>query len=207
MQRRRLKIFIGLGGMGVLLAACGTPQESRKQDKAFEDFKAALAQRQIERRRETLEQCLQRGVVLPEDYVQKGGGMLEEYVTDRPPCGVTAVERTRRAETDFRLMWERMVGGPVPLGYEWLLAVKRRIAELLDGGVITTDQSWTILIEAQFILADRDRRDEISPISGQVEQQGGEGSKVLVDLNSALNSSLEEQGITCRWVGDRRPCF
>jgi len=202
-----LKIFIWLGGLGVLLAACGTTQEAREEDRALEDFKAALAQRQIERRRETLGQCLQRGVILPEDYLQKGGRMLEEYVTDRPPCGITAVERTRRAEADFRALWASMMGRPVPVGYEWLLAVKRRIAELIDGGVITTDQGRTILFEAQLILADRDRRDEMPPMSEQVEQQGGEAAKILADLNSALNSSLDEQGIDCRRAGDRRPCF
>lgn len=206
-MRQRLKIFIWLGGLGVLVAACGTAQEVRREDKVFEDFQAALAQRQIERRHETFGQCRQRGVVLPEDYLRKGGRMLEEYVADRPPCGMTAAERTRRAEVDFRLLWRRMMGRPVPLGYEWLLAVKRRIAELIDGGAITTDQARTILIEAQFILADRDQRDEIPPMSGQVEQQGGEPSKVLADLNNALNRFIAEEGIACRHAGDRTPCF
>ncbi len=202
--RHRLKIFIRLGVMGILFAACGTTQEARKEDRALEDFQAALAQRQVERRRETLEQCRQRGVILPEDYLQKGGRMLEGYVADRPPCGITAVERTRRAEADFRSIWGRLMRRPVPVGYEWLLMVKRRIAELIDGGVITTDQARAILLEAQFILADRDRRDEISPMSGQVEQGG---AKVLGELNSALNSSIAEQGITCSRTGERRPCF
>lgn len=194
-MRWRRKIVMGLGGFGVLLTACGVPQEARKEDRAFEDFQAALAQRQIERRREIMGRCHQRGVVLPEDYLQKGGGMLEEYVPDRPPCGMTARERTGRAEADFRVVWGRMMGRSVPIGYEWLLMVKRRIAELVDEGVITAGQARRVLREAQFILADRDRRGEGSLVAGQTEERGGDAAKILADLNGALNEAVAGEGI------------
>lgn len=209
-MRRQRKLFICLGVIGILVVACGTTrevhQEGQQEDQVRRGFKVALAERQVARRRETAERCHRRGVTLPARYKQKGGGMLEEYVTTRPPCGVPARERVRRAEADFRTTWQAVVGKPVPLGYEWLLAVKGRIATWIDVGGLTPAEARTALREAQWVVVGW-----IEPLDGSAAAKPGSPSgaapQLFAGLDTALNQALVTEGIACRKGGKQRPCF
>lgn len=203
---RRGRNLIWLGLIGILLTACGMSREARHEDKVEADFKAALSERQVERRRQTAESCRRQGETLPASYEQKGGGMLEEFVSSRPPCGITAQERISRAEADFRASWQSVIGTPVPLGYEWLLEVKRRIAVWLDTGGLTPTDSRTVLREAQWILAQTEEPQAVSATVGS-DAPAGAKEQYFVALNTALNRALAEQGVTCRHQGEGRPCI
>jgi len=202
---RHLKRAIWLGIIAVVLAACGTTQEARQEDKLSEDFKLRLAERQVARRRQHAEVCRRQGVVLPAKYQEKGGGMLEEYVTSRPPCGISALERIASAEADWRATWNAVVGSPVPVGYEWLLAGKRRIATWVDSGGLTPEQAVIALREAQWVFAESEQSGAL-PGSAGPGQSPGE-AQVLGNLNTVLNRALAEQGIACRHKGGSQPCF
>jgi len=209
-MRRQRKLFICLGVIGTLVVACGTTHEVRQEghpeDQVRKDFKVTLAQRQVIRRRETAEQCQRRGVTLPARYKQKGGGMLEEYVTARPPCGVPARERVRRAEADFRTTWQAVVGTPVPVAYEWLLGVKGRIGTWIDVGGLTPAEARTAMREAQWVLAGWKE-----PLDGSATAKPGSPSgaapQLFAGLDTALNQALVAEGIACRKGGKQRPCF
>ncbi len=205
-MRRQPKMFMWLGGIVILLVACGTTREARQEDKVLEDFKVALTDRQVARRRDTADRCHRQGVVLPVKYRQKGGGMLEEYVDTRPPCGITAQERVERAEADFRAAWKAVDGGPVPFEYEWLLRVKHRIATWLDTDGLSPVEARRTLREAQWVLAGWEKPPAPSPVSAPGSSIGGE-SQLFAGLDTALNRALVTEGITCRQHGERRPCF
>jgi hypothetical protein len=199
---RHLKRAIWIGIIAVLLAACGTTQEVRQEDRVWEHFKVSLAERQVARRRQTAEVCQRRGVTLPAQYQQKGGGILEEYVKARPPCGIPARERIEGSEGDFRATWQAVMGTPVPLGFEWLLAAKRRIGFWLDAGGLTPEEANTALREAQWVVGGSE---------AQVLPAGTESSaaaqQAFAKLNTALNQALTEQGIVCRHKGESQACF
>lgn len=190
----QFRIAVCLSGFGLLLAACATTGQPDPEETMRAEFRRSLAERQVTRRRQTAELCLRRGVVLPDTYRQKGGGMLEEHVSDRPPCGIPAEERVERAEVDFRETWQVVIGKPIPLGYEWLLAVKRRLATWVDAGVLSPAEARTTLGEAQWILVDQG---EASPQSR---------AEFFAESNSALHRALTEQGITCQRGGKTLPC-
>ncbi len=200
-MRRDLKMCISLGAISILLAACGTTRGAQREDKVREDFKLALAERQVARRKQTAKWCLRRGVVLPEQYRQKGGGMLEDYVPDRPPCGIPAHERAERAEADFRTTWQAVVGRPVPFEYEWLLSVKGRIATWLDAGGLTPNEARRVWREARWFLAGREAAPV--PTASTEAARSPEAAEFFVELNRVL----EAQGIFCRRAGQRSPCF
>jgi len=203
---RHLKTAIWLGVLSVLLAACGTAREARQEDKLLEDFKLSLAERQVARRRETAEVCHRRGVTLPAQYQQKGGGILEEYVRSRPPCGIPARQRIDGAEADFRATWQAVMGKPVPVPYEWLLAAKRRIAVWLDAGGLTPAEATTALREAQWVVSESESR--ALPAAAESGQPSGTAEQTFARLNTALNQALAEQhGIACRHKGGSQPCF
>lgn len=204
-MRRHLRIFIWLGGIGIFLGACGTTREAREEDKVRDDFKMALAERQLDRRRQTADRCLRGGVTLPEQYRQKGGGMLEDYVPDRPPCGIPAQERIAHAEADFRAAWQVMVGEKVPLDYEWLLSVKRRIGAWIDAEGIAPAEARRIWREARWLLVGR----EGAPVLASIQPGPSPDAEAQFfgKLNHALNGVLDAQGITCRRGDERRPCF
>jgi hypothetical protein len=202
---RKLKICFWLGMIGVL-AACGTTQEARQEDKAVDNFNVALAERQVARRRQHADACRRQGVVLPAKYQEKGGGMLEEYVPSRPPCGISALERTVTAEADWRATWKAVVGNPVPVGYEWLLAGKRRIAAWVDSEGLTPEEGRIALREAQWILAEWEQSGAL-PTSAGPGEPSGETEKALANINAALNQALAEQGIICRQHGQAHQCF
>jgi hypothetical protein len=183
---RHLKTAIWLGIMAVVLGACGTTQEARQEDKRLEDFKLSLAERQVARRRQTAEVCHRRGVALPAQYQQKGGGILEDYVPSRPPCGISARQRIDSAEADFRETWQAVMGEPVPVPYEWLLAAKRRI-------------------EAQWVVSESEAR--ALPAAAESGQSSGTTEQTFTRLNTALNQALAEHGIACRDKGGSQPCF
>src|SRR3990172_11321111 len=96
---RCMQAFVA--ALALLVTACATTQEARHEDKTWENFTLALAERQVARRRQTAELCRSQGVALPARHVEKGGGMLEEYVPSRPPCGLSARERVVQAQTNF----------------------------------------------------------------------------------------------------------
>jgi hypothetical protein len=199
---RHLKTAIWLGIMAVVLAACGTTQELRQEDKRLEDFKLSLAERQVARRRQTAEMCHRRGVALPAEYQQKGGGILEDYVASRPPCGISARQRIDGAEADFRATWQAVMGEPVPVPYEWLLAAKRRIAVWMDAGGLTPAEATTALREAQWVVSESEAR----PLPAAAES-GQSTEQTFARLNFALNQALAAQGIACRHKGGIQPCF
>ncbi|MFQ5801623.1 MAG: hypothetical protein ACE5JQ_01840 [Candidatus Methylomirabilales bacterium] len=201
----RCWVVLAIGGLGLLLAACGASRVAWPGDAVWDEFRRTMAQRQVARRRDTYRRCLSHGVVLPEKYLQQGGGMLEDYVSERPPCGLPAPERMGRAEADFRATWHVVMGGPVPLGYEWLLTVKRRLAAFLDAEDLTPAQARTSLREAQWLVAEWDRRQDLPARAEQ--QPGGAAVRVWADLNRALNRALAAQGITCRRGEAQEPCF
>lgn len=203
---RRLSMEMWLGVIAILFAACGTTQEAREEDRVLEDFKVTLAERQMARRRHTAEVCLHRGVALPAQYQQKGGGMLEEYVASRPPCGIPAQERIDGAEADWRATWNAVVGTPVPVGYEWLLAAKRRIAAWLDAGGLAPAEAGVALREAQWVVTEWEERRAL-PAAAESGQASGGAEQTFAKLNTALNHALAEQGITCLHQGERKPCF
>jgi hypothetical protein len=205
-MQRHLKLLIWLGIIPILLSACGTTREVRQEDKVRENLKTALAERQVARRRDTVERCRRQGVVLPAKYQQKGGGMLEDYVDGRPPCGILAEERINHAEEDFRATWQEVAGVPVPLGYEWLLSIKRRIAAWLDAGGLTPTEARTVLREAQWVLAGQDGHE---PLSRPAESGplSGEPARLFAGLDAVLDQALVAEGITCRRDGKRYPCF
>ena len=130
----QFRIAVCSGVMLLFLSACASSGNPGPEEAARAEFRRSLAERQVARRRETADFCLRRGVNLPEDYVRKGAGMLEEYVPRRFPCGISAEDRIARAEADFRVTWEAVMGTPVALNDEWLLAVKRRLATWVDAG-------------------------------------------------------------------------
>lgn len=206
-MHRQLKSLIWLVVIGTLVVACGTTREARngKEDEVRKQFKVALAERQVARRRETAEQCRRDGVDLPDKYEQKGGGMLEEYTDARPPCGVPAQERIRRAESDFRATWKAVVGQPVPAEYEWLLAVKGRIAIWLDAGGLTPDEARTALREAQWVLVGWDEPG--NPTTTSERGSSGAGPEYSASLDTALNQALAAEGIACRKGGKTGACF
>ena len=185
------------GVMLLFLAACASSGNPGPEEMARAEFRRSLAERQVARRRETADVCLRRGVHLPEDYVRKGGGMLEEYVPRRFPCGVSAEDRMARAEADFRVTWEAVMGTPVALNDEWLLAVKRRLATWVDAGVLTPEQARATLREAQWILVDRG-----TPANPSARSM----AEMFAELDSSLNRALAEQGITCRKGAETLPC-
>jgi len=202
---RHLKTAIWLGIIAVVLAACGTTQEARQEDKLWEDFKLSLAERQVARRRQTAEVCQRRGVALPAQYQQKGGGILEEYVPSRPPCGILARQRIDGAEADFRATWQAVMAQPVPVPYEWLLAAKRRIAVWLDEGGLTPAEATTALREAQWVVSESEPR--VLPAAAESGQSSGTAEQTFARLNTALNEALAEHGIVCRHKGGSQPCF
>ncbi|MGH7479989.1 MAG: hypothetical protein ACREJ8_10455 [Candidatus Methylomirabilales bacterium] len=202
---RHPKTAIWLGIIAVVLAACGTTQEARQEDKLWEDFKLSLAERQVARRRQTAEVCQRRGVTLPGQYQQKGGGILEEYVPSRPPCGIPARERIDGAEGDFRATWQAVMGTPVPVPYEWLLAAKRRIAVWLDAGGLTPAEATTVLREAQWVVSESESR--ALPAAAESGQPSSTSEQTFARLNTALNQALAEHGIACRHKGGSQPCF
>jgi hypothetical protein len=204
-MRRHLKTAIWLGIMAVVLGACGTTQEARQEDKRLEDFKLSLAERQVARRRQTAEVCHRRGVALPAQYQQKGGGILEDYVPSRPPCGISARQRIDSAEADFRETWQAVMGEPVPVPYEWLLAAKRRIAVWLDAGGLTPAEATTVLREAQWVVSESEAR--ALPAAAESGQSSGTTEQTFTRLNTALNQALAEHGIACRDKGGSQPCF
>ncbi|MFQ5803712.1 MAG: hypothetical protein ACE5JQ_12520 [Candidatus Methylomirabilales bacterium] len=190
----QLRIAVCSGAIFLLLAACASTGNPGPEEVTRAEFRRSLAERQVVRRRETAELCLRRGVVLPDSYRQKGGGMLEEYVHHPRPCGIPAQERVERAEADFRETWQVVLSKPIPLGYEWLLAVKRRLATWVDAGVLSPDEARTTLREAQWILVD------------QGEGAPQSRAEFFGEFNSALNRALAEEGITCRQGGKTLPC-
>jgi hypothetical protein len=202
---RHLKTAIWLGIMAVVLAACGTTQEARQEDKRSEDFKLTLAERQVARRRQTAEMCHRRGVTLPPEYQQKGGGILEDYVSSRPPCGISARQRIDAAEADWRATWQAVMGEPVPLPYEWLLAAKRRIAVWMDAGGLTPAEATTALREAQWVVSESESG--AVPAAAETGQRSGATEQTFARLNFALNQALAAQGIACRHKGGIQPCF
>lgn len=201
----QLRIAVCSGAMLLLLSACASTGNPGPEEMARAQFRHSLSERQVARRQETADLCLRRGFLLPEDYVQKGGGMLEQYVPQRPPCGIPAEERAVRAETEYRATWQEVMGKPIPLGIEWLLAVKRRLATWVDAGVLTPEQAHTTLREAQWILVDRGE-----PAAEQVKGKANPSSASMVEFfaqfDSALNRALAEQGITCQKDGETLPC-
>lgn len=204
-MRQQLKFAFSLAVMGIVLVACGTgpTREATEEDKIRNEFKVILAKRQVARRQETALQCARKGVYVPDTYEQKGGGMLEEYVDgDAPPCGLTAQERIQRAEADFRGTWKDVVAKPVPREYEWLLAVKSRIAVWLDAGGLTPDEARAVLREAQWILAGWDESD-----NSERGSSSGAMRKYYASLDTALNRALATEGIACRKDGTEYPCF
>lgn len=205
-MRRQWKMFMWIGAIGLLLTACGTTREARQEDTIREDFKAALAERQVVRRQQTAERCRRHGVMLPARYEEKGGGMLEDYVATRPPCGIPARERIGRAEADFRTTWREVMAQPVPLGYEWLLTVKHRIAIWLDTGGLTPADARTALREAQWILTERNEPQALPAAAGPGQSSGPAG-QYFAGLNTALNQALGARNITCHRDGGRHPCF
>jgi hypothetical protein len=204
-MHRQLNLLLGLVGIGVLLVACGTTREARQKDTVPKEFKVILAKQQVARRRETAERCRSQGVALPSRYEQNGGGMLEEYVASRPPCGVPARERIRRAETDFRAAWQAVVRKPVPREYEWLLAVKSRIAIWLDVGGLTPAEARTVLREAKWVLAGWEEPGD--PASVESGPPSGGTPRVFGGLDTALNQALATEGIACRKGGKKHTCF
>lgn len=205
-MQRQPNILIWLGIMAFLLTACGTTREVRQEDKVRENLKVVLAERQVVRRRDTVERCRRQGVVLPAEYQQKGGGMLEDYVEARPPCGIPAQERVDRAEEDFRATWQEVAGGPVPPGYEWLLSVKRRIALWLDANGLAPMEARTALREAQWVLAGRDGREAL-PSANEPSTPSRGTVRLFAGLDTALNQALVSEGIACRRGGKESPCF
>lgn len=205
-MQRHLNMLIWLGIMAFLLTACGTTREVRQEDKVRENLKVVLAERQVARRRDTVERCRRQGVVLPAEYEQKGGGMLEDYVAARPPCGIPAQERIDRAEEDWRATWQEVAGGPVPLPYEWLLSVKRRIAIWLDANGLTPMEARTVLREAQWVLAGRDGREAL-PSAEEPSTPSRETARLFAGLDTALNQVLVSERIACRRGGKEHPCF
>lgn len=205
-MQRHLNMLIWLGIMTFLLTACGTTREVRQEDKVRENLKVVLAEHQVARRRDTVERCRRQGVVLPAEYEQKGGGMLEDYVETRPPCGIPAQERVDRAEEDFRAIWLEVAGGPVPPGYEWLLSVKRRIAIWLDANGLSPMEARTVLREAQWVLAGRDGREALPPADEPSTPSRGT-ARLFAGLDTALNQVLVSEGIACRRGGKEYPCF
>ncbi len=201
-MHQHLKFAFWLAVIGIVLAACGTTREASQEDKVREEFKVILAKRQVARRQETAAECRKNGVYLPPDYEQKGGGMLEEYVNGHAPCGVPAQERIRRAEVDFRATWNEVVARPVPPEYEWLLAVKSRIAVWLDTDGLTPDEARAVLREAKWVLAGWDD-------SGNSERASSSGAspKLNASLDTALNRALAAEGIACGKDGEKRSCF
>ncbi|MFQ5989754.1 MAG: hypothetical protein ACE5K9_07555 [Candidatus Methylomirabilales bacterium] len=205
-MRRRLTLLVWLTGTGILLAACGTTttHEARQEDKKRKDFKVALAERQVARRQKTAEQCRRRGVAVPDKYRQKGGGMLEDYVSGRPPCGIPARDRVERAEADFRATWAKVIGETLPLGYEWLLSVKRRLGTWVDEDGLTPGKARRIWREAQWVLVGR----QAPPVvQASTQPASDSGARFFAELDSALNSALDNEGIACRRGGERHPCF
>ena len=190
----QLRIAVCLSGIGLLMAACAGTGQPDPEEAVRAEFRRSLAERQVTRRHQTTELCLRRGVVLPDSYQQKGGGMLEQYVSGRAPCGIPAEERAERAEADFRETWEVVVRKPIPLGTEWLLEVKRRLASWVDAGVLSPEQARTTLREAQWIMVSQG---DASPQSR---------AAFFAEFNSALNRALAEQGITCQKNGETLPC-
>lgn len=194
----QFRLAVCSGAMLLFLAACASTGNPGPEEMARAEFRRSLAERQVARRRETADICLRRGVRLPEDYVQKGGGMLEEYVPGRFPCGMSAEDRMARAEEDFRHTWEAVMGTPVSLNHEWLLAVKRRLAGWVDAGVLTPDQARATLREAQWTLVNRK-----APTAGPAPQSMAE---IFAELDTSLNQALAEHGISCRRDGKSLPC-
>lgn len=207
-MRRRLTLFVWLTGISLLLGACGASnneaRQADKKDKKREDFKVALTKRQLARRQRTAEQCRRHGVVVPAKYRQKGGGMLEDYVSGRPPCGILARERVERAEADFRSTWKAVIGGTVPLDYEWLLSVKRRVGAWLDKGGLTPGEARRIWREAQWVLVGHEAP---SVVQASTQSPRDSGARFFADLDHALNEALDNEGIACRGGGERQPCF
>ena len=204
-MHRHLKSLIWLVVISTLVVACGTTREVSKEDKTRRDFKVLLAERQVARRRETAKECRRQGVDLPDKYEQKGGGMLEEYVDGYAPCGVSAQDRMRRAETDFRATWKVVVAKPVPPEYEWLLAVKSRIAAWLDVGGLTPEEARMVLREAQWVLVGWD--DSGNPGTGPDRGSSGGATHYFASLDTALNQALASDGIACRKGGEKKTCF
>ena len=190
----QLRMAVCLSGVGLLMVACAGTAQPDPEEAVRAEFRRSLAERQVTRRHATAELCLHRGVVLPDSYQQKGGGMLEEYVSSPAPCGIPAEERAERAEADFRETWEVVVRKPIPLGREWLLEVKRRLASWVDAGVLSPEQARTTLREAQWIMVSQG---DASPQSR---------AAFFAEFNSALNRALAEQGITCQKNGETLPC-
>ncbi len=193
------KSVVYFSALVVILSACASTAQPDPEDAVRAEFRRSLAERQVARRHETVELCLRRGVVLPDGYRQKGGGMLEDYVSGHAPCGIPAEERAERAEADFRETWEVVVSKPIPLGYEWLLEVKRRLASWVDAGVLSPEQAGKTLREAQWLLVERQE----SLASASSSQSHVE---FFAELNSALNRAIAEQGITCQKNGEELPC-
>lgn len=202
---RWMQAFVA--ALALLVTACATTQEARHEDKTWENFTLALAERQVARRRQTAELCRSQGVALPARYVEKGGGMLEEYVPSRPPCGLSARERIVEAEADFRGTWKTVMGIEVPLGYEWLLSGKRRIAEWLDADSLTPDEARTALREAQWVLAEWEYQRAAPATQSSEASDTPVQVQVFAKLNAALNEVLVAQGIRCRQGSQAQPCF
>src|SRR3972149_5499629 len=116
-----VKAALWRGIISVLLAACGAAREARQEDRLLEDFKLSLAERQVARRRQTAEVCHRRGVALPAQYQQKGGGPLEETAPPPPRWGILARKRMEGAEAGSRAPGQAVMAQPVPVPYEWLL--------------------------------------------------------------------------------------
>ncbi|MFQ5989442.1 MAG: hypothetical protein ACE5K9_05960 [Candidatus Methylomirabilales bacterium] len=193
------KSIVCFSALVLILSACASTGQPDPEETVRTEFRRSLAQRQVARRHQTAKLCLRRGVVLPDGYQQKGGGMLEEYVPGHAPCGIPAEERAERAEADFRETWEVVLRKPIPLGYEWLLEVKRRLASWVDAGVLKPEQARTTLREAQWLLVERQE----SLASASSPQASAE---LFAELNSALNRAIAEQGITCQKNGEKLPC-
>ena len=193
------KSVVYFSALVVILSACASTAQPDPEDAVRTEFRRSLAERQVSRRHETAELCLRRGVVLPDGYRQKGGGMLEDYVSGHAPCGIPAEERAERAEADFRETWEVVIRKPIPLGYEWLLEVKRRLASWVDAGVLSPEQAGTTLREAQWLLVERQE----SLASASSSQSNAE---FFAELDSALNRAIADQGITCQKNGETLPC-
>jgi len=206
---RHLKRAVWLGIIAVVLAACGTTQEARQEasqeDRLWEHFKLTLAERQVARRRHTAEVCQRRGVTLPAQYQQKGGGILEEYVASRPPCGIPARERIEGSEGDFRATWQAVMAKPVPLAFEWLLAAKRRIGFWLDAGGLTPAEASTALREAQWVVGESETH--ALPVAAGSGEPSAAAQQAFASLNTALNQALTEHGIVCRHKGEDQACF
>lgn len=197
----QVKYLISLVGIGIVLAACATTQQASQEDKLRNEFKVRLAERQVARRRETAKHCARVGVYVPDAYEQKGGGLLEEVVNSRPPCGLSAQERAQRAEADHRETWKEVVGKPLPPEVEWLLAVRGRLAIWLDAEGLTPAEARTALREAQWIVAGADDS------AGTSERASSSGPQYFTSLDSALNQALAAEGVACRKNGKKHPCF